>query len=89
MAISKAMDCVRNEPTGGIPPHLKDAHYGGAKDLGRGLDYRYPHDYPGHYVEQQYLPDELKGRVFYEMSDNGYEKGMKAWLARLRNRGRQ
>ena len=71
------------EPTGGIPPYLKDAHYSGAKDLGRGLTYKYPHNYENHYVDQQYLPDELVGRRFYEMSDNGYEKGMKAWLKRI------
>ncbi|MDO5861696.1 MAG: replication-associated recombination protein A [Thermoplasmata archaeon] len=82
-AIFSAMDSVKNEPTGGIPPYLKDAHYSGAKDLGRGLTYRYPHDYENHYVDQQYLPDELRGRRFYEMSDNGYEKGMRLWLERI------
>ena len=85
-AVFKAMDAVKNEPTGGIPPYLKDAHYSGAEDLGRGLTYKYPHDYPGNFVEQQYLPDELVGRQFYEMSDNGYEKGMKVWMNRLRQR---
>ena len=89
MAIEKAMASVKNEPTGGIPPYLKDAHYSGAKDLGRGLTYRYPHDFENHYVDQQYLPDELAGRRFYEMSDNGYEKGMKLWLKRIgKYRGR-
>ena len=82
-AIFSAMDSVKTEPTGGIPPYLKDAHYSGAKDLGHGLTYKYPHDYENHYVDQQYLPDELVGRRFYEMSDNGYEKGMKAWLKRI------
>ena len=47
------------------------------KNLGRGLDYKYPHDYPNHYVEQQYLPDNMVGRKFYELSDNGYEKTIK------------
>ncbi len=83
MAIDKAMESVKNEPTGGIPPYLKDAHYSGAKDLGRGLTYKYPHDFENHYVDQQYLPDGLAGRRFYEMSDNGYEKGMKLWLKRI------
>ncbi len=82
-AIFKAMDSVKNEPTGGIPPYLKDAHYSGAKELGRGLTYMYPHDYPNHYVDQQYLPDELRGRRFYEPSDNGYEKGIRLWLERI------
>ncbi len=57
-----------------VPPHLQDAHYGGSAKLGRGLDYKYAHDYPNHYVEQQYLPSEIEGKVFYEPSDNGYEK---------------
>lgn len=82
-AIFSALKSVKEEPTGGIPPYLKDAHYSGAKDLGRGLTYKYPHNYENHYVDQQYLPDELVGRRFYEMSDNGYEKGMKAWLKRI------
>ena len=82
-AIFSAMESVKTEPTSGIPPYLKDAHYSGARDLGRGLTYKYPHDFENHYVDQQYLPDELVGRRFYEMSDNGYEKGMKAWLKRI------
>ncbi len=82
-AISSAMESVKSEPTGGVPPYLKDAHYSGAKDLGRGLTYKYPHDYPNHYVEQQYLPDELRGRKFYEPSENGYEKGIRIWLERI------
>ncbi len=82
-AVLSAMKSVKEEPTGGIPPYLKDAHYSGARELGRGLTYKYPHDYENHYVDQQYLPNELVGRRFYEVSDNGYEKGMKAWLKRI------
>lgn len=82
-AIFDAMDSVRTEPTGGVPLHLRDSHYSGAKDLGRGVTYRYPHDYENHYVEQQYLPDELKGRRFYIPSDNGYERGIRMWLERI------
>lgn len=82
-AIFDAMDSVRTEPTGGVPLHLRDSHYSGAKDLGRGVTYRYPHDYGNHYVEQQYLPDELKGRRFYIPSDNGYERGIRMWLERI------
>lgn len=82
-AVNEAMASVKNEPTGGIPPYLKDAHYSGAKDLGRGLTYKYPHDFENHYVDQQYLPDELRGRRFYIPSDNGYEKGMRMWLERI------
>ena len=82
-AIGEAMRAVRDEPAGPIPPYLQDAHYKGAKNLGRGLDYRYPHDYPNHYVEQQYLPDNMKGRRFYELSDNGYEKTIKILFKRI------
>ena len=82
-AIGEAMKAVKDEPTGPIPPYLQDAHYKGAKNLGRGLDYRYPHDFPNHYVEQQYLPDNMKGRRFYELSDNGYEKTIKMLFKRM------
>lgn len=64
-AIFKAMDTVRSTQVLSVPPHLKDAHYSGAGKLGNGLGYKYPHDYEGHYVEQQYLPDELLGMKFY------------------------
>ena len=83
VAISDAMTSVKNEPTGGIPPYLKDAHFSGARELGRGLTYKYPHDFDNHYVDQQYLPDELRGRRFYIPSDNGYEKGIRIWLERI------
>ena len=83
VAIGKAMDAVSKEPAGHIPPYLQDAHYKGAKNLGRGLDYKYPHNYPNHYVEQQYLPDDMVGRKFYELSDSGYEKTLKAMLKRI------
>ena len=82
-AITSAMESVRTEPTSGVPAHLKDAHYGNAKDLGHGVGYLYPHDFPNHYTDQQYLPDELVDRRFYEPSDNGYERGMRLWLERI------
>lgn len=84
MAISAAMRAVSGEETGPIPAHLMDAHYGGARDLGRGTDYKYAHDYENHYVEQQYLPDLMVGRKFYQLSDNGYEKEIKNWFAFIR-----
>ena len=83
-AIFAAMDVVKNEKTGKIPSYLMDAHYGGAKELGHGIGYKYAHDYKNHYVKQQYLPDELVGRTFYELSDNGYEKTLKEHLKRIR-----
>lgn len=73
MSIDQAMDIVKNEKTASIPSYLKDAHYKGAAKLGHGIGYKYAHDYEHHYVEQQYLPDELKDMKFYHPSDNGYE----------------
>ncbi|MCQ2609991.1 MAG: replication-associated recombination protein A, partial [Lachnospiraceae bacterium] len=65
IAIENAMSEVKNSGNLPIPKHLQDAHYKGAKDLNRGIGYKYPHDYPGHYVKQQYLPDELIDERFY------------------------
>ena len=73
-AIFAANDAVRNIRISGIPVHLQDAHYGGHEKLGHGIGYKYAHDYPNHYVEQQYLPDELVGSKFYEPTENGYEQ---------------
>ena len=76
-AINAAMKAVKTQTLMPVPPHLQDRHYSGAAALGRGLDYKYAHDYPNHYVKQQYLPDGMEGAVFYEPSDNGYEKEIK------------
>lgn len=84
--IDKAMSMVRDRETGQVPPYLRDAHYGGAQKLGHGIGYKYAHNYPEHFVKQQYLPDEMVGETFYEPSDNGYERHIKARLDRLRNR---
>ena len=83
-AIDAAMKAVKTQTLMPVPPHLQDRHYSGAAALGRGLDYKYAHDYPNHYVKQQYLPDGMEGAVFYDPSDNGYEKEIKARLAFLR-----
>jgi putative ATPase len=69
-----------------VPLHLKDAHYSGAEKLGRGIAYKYPHDYPGHYVTQQYLPDNLMGKVYYEPSDQGSEKAIQEIKEKRRGR---
>ena len=74
MAIDKALSMVKNRSTGEVPNHLKDAHYKGAAKLGHGQGYQYAHDYPNHYVKQQYLPDELAGETFYCPTSLGYEK---------------
>ena len=77
MAVDKALDIVKNKKTYGVPVHLQDAHYKSAAKLGHGIGYLYSHDYPYHYVKQQYLPDELEGTTFFNLSDNGYEKKIK------------
>ena len=82
-AIAAAMDSVRNIRTT-VPAHLQDAHYGGHEKLGRGIGYKYAHDYPNHYVEQQYLPSEILGARFYELSDMGYEKTLKEHMKKIK-----
>ena len=84
-AIDAAMNEVKTKTLRPVPAHLQDRHYSGAASLGRGLDYKYAHDYPYHYVKQQYLPDGMEGTVFYEPSDNGYERKLKERLSFLRN----
>ena len=74
LAIERAMESVTKKPLQRVPDHLKDAHYGGAERLGRGIDYRYPHDYDGHYVRQRYLE---RDEVFYEPSGEGFEEVLK------------
>lgn len=81
-AIYAANNSVRTVKTT-VPSHLQDAHYKGSSDLGRGIGYKYAHDYPHHYVEQQYLPDEIKNARFYEPSDNGYEAQIKENLKKI------
>ena len=84
MAIDEAMNLVRREKTGSVPNHLRDAHYGGAKKLGHGIGYQYVHDFPNHYMKQQYLPDELIGHRFYEPGELGYEKKMADYMKWLK-----
>ena len=74
MAIDEAMKVVNEQKISGVPAHLQDAHYKGAQKLGRGIGYKYAHDYKNNYVKQQYLPDELAGMRFYNPTQNGYEK---------------
>lgn len=84
LGIDKALSDVRNIRIKTVPPHLKDAHYSGSKELGHGIGYKYAHDYPNHYVEQQYLPDELVGTVYYAPTENGVERRIKEYLRRLK-----
>jgi len=62
-----------------VPDHLRDAHYSGAKKLERGLTYQYPHSFPHHYVKQQYLPDKLKGKSYYQYGENKTEQAAKRY----------
>ena len=82
-AIFAALDSVKRTKTT-VPVHLQDAHYGGHEKLGHGIGYKYAHDYPNHFVKQQYLPDEIQGEHFYELSDMGYEKKLKEHMKFIR-----
>ena len=83
-AIFRAMQVVKETKTPPIPTHLQDAHYKSAEKLGHGLGYKYAHDYPNHYVKQQYLPDGLTDNVFYEPTDSGYEKQIKEYFKKIK-----
>ena len=83
-AVGKAMQTVERTGNLPIPTHLQDAHYKGAAKLGHGTGYKYAHDYPNHYVEQQYLPYELNGQEFYRPSGNGYEVKIREHMKKLK-----
>ncbi|HJA49145.1 MAG TPA: replication-associated recombination protein A [Candidatus Agathobaculum intestinipullorum] len=83
-AIDAAMADVRAGRTGDIPAHIKDAHYGGAAKLGRGLTYQYPHAFPNHWVAQQYLPNEIKNAHYYDYGPNKVEQAAKAYWERIK-----
>jgi putative ATPase len=86
LAINEAMQTVTETGNLPIPPHLQDAHYKSASKLGHGIGYKYAHDYPDHYVEQQYKPYELNGKEFYNPTGNGYEQKIRDHMRRLKNR---
>ena len=86
MGIENALSDVKNITVSGVPAHLRDSHYSGASELEHGVGYKYAHNYPGHYVRQQYLPDELLGKIYYEPSENGVEKRISESLRRLRGK---
>ncbi len=89
MAIGEAMGEVEQTGDLPIPIHLKDAHYKGAAKLGHGTGYKYAHDYPNHYVRQQYLPYELSGKEFYHPSGNGYEVKIKEHMSRIKQEAKE
>nr|MCR5802021.1 replication-associated recombination protein A [Lachnospiraceae bacterium] len=84
IAIDDALGEVRTSGNLPIPPHLQDAHYKSSSKLGRGIGYKYSHDFPDHYVEQQYLPYELSGREFYRPGDLGYEVKIKEHFKQIK-----
>lgn len=86
LAIDAASAWVRSHRTEPVPQYLRDAHYAGAAKLGQGIGYKYAHDWPEHWVEQQYLPDGVLGQHFYQPGDLGYEASMKQWLQHLKER---
>ena len=82
MAVFDAMEAVKATKTT-VPAHLQDAHYKGSKKMGHGVGYLYAHDYPNHYVEQQYMPSELLGKKFYHPTENGYEKNIQEYFRKI------
>ena len=82
-AIFAANDAVKTYSNAEVPPYLRDAHYHGSAELGH-VGYKYAHDYPMHYVDQQYLPDAIKDMTFYEPGDNGYETDIKNWFKKIK-----
>lgn len=83
-AIFAANEVVRSTVTAKVPAHLQDAHYKGSAKLGHGIGYKYAHDYPNHYVKQQYLPDGLEDSRFYEPGDLGYEVEVKNYFKKIK-----
>jgi putative ATPase len=84
-AINAALEDVRRAPVSGVPLHLRDASYRGAAQLGHGTGYKYPHDYPGSWVKQQYMPDELQGRTYYSPGSNPVEERVRQRLDGMKN----
>ncbi|MDD6057808.1 MAG: replication-associated recombination protein A [Clostridiales bacterium] len=85
-AIEEAMEAVKTTQTAPIPAHLRDGHYKSSHKLGHGVGYQYAHDYPNHYVSQQYLPDGLTDRQFYRPTENGYEKTIREYFDRIQRK---
>ena len=84
-AIDEALLDLKRGNIGEIPKHLKDAHYNGSKKLGHGIEYKFPHDYPNHYVKQQYLPTRLKDKKYYKPVPNKIEQGFVAYQNFIKN----
>lgn len=85
MAINQALADIENGEVGDFPRHLQNEHYDGADAKIRGQHYLYPHDYPNHWVQQQYLPDKLKNKKYYQFGENKLEKGAEEYWKRIKN----
>jgi len=85
LGIDKALEDVATKNTGDVPMHLRNAPAKGMKDLGYGVGYQYAHAYPGNIVEQDYLPKEMLGTIYYQPTMNGYEERINKWLENRRN----
>lgn len=85
LAIDAALNDLENMTIGDIPNHLKDAHYSGACKIGRGIEYKYPHNYPNHYIQQQYLPDNIKNKTYYQYGENKFEKAIKDYWVKMKS----
>ena len=83
-AIDNALDFVKNNPTGTVPAHLRSSNYRGAKDLGRGISYKYPHNYKNNYIEQNYFPEEIGKHKFFEFGENETEKKIEEYLKSIK-----
>lgn len=83
-AIDEAMHDIESKDVGDIPKHLKDSHYSGAQKLGRGLDYKYPHNFDNNYVEQDYLPENLRGTKYYRPQNNKNETTIKKYWEKIK-----
>ena len=86
IAIDGALEDIRAGLSGDVPTHLKDAHYAGAAKMGRGIKYKYPHDFPDHYTPQQYLPDSLKDKKYYSYGDNKYENSCREYWDKIKRK---
>ncbi len=84
LAIDAALNDLENMSIGDIPNHLKDAHYSGDCKMGRGVEYKYPHNYPNHYVKQQYLPQNINNKIYYQYGDNKFEKAIKDYWDKIK-----
>ncbi|MBP3480284.1 MAG: replication-associated recombination protein A [Clostridia bacterium] len=84
-AVDAALDDVRRGKGALVPQTLKDSHYAGAKSLSNGIDYKYPHNFKNNYIQQQYLPDDLKNAVYYKYGDNKLERNTEEYWRKIKN----